>query len=322
MNPIIIIGAVSIIVIFLVTVILVKRNNDAQHNRRMKIIRGHNADFLQKSFDPNRKRKDDLSQKLKEKSEAAKNNKVTMRQQLEQAGLKMSPKKFVLVFAILSIVFVFFGISVFKWQSFVAICFGFAFFFGGQRIFIRNRIKSRQKKFLSEFADALEAMVRLLKAGMPVTEAIRMSSQEFEGPVGEEMARMYSAQKVGVSLPDAALDAARRMPITEMQMFATGIAIQAQTGASLSDVLMNLASVIRARFRLRRKVQALSAEAKSSAAIIGALPFLVGGGMFLINPEFINPLLTTTTGKGLMIFCAVWMMSGILVMRAMINFKI
>ena len=175
---------------------------------------------------------------------------------------------------------------------------------------------------MSEFSDALEAMVRLLKAGMPVSEAILMASKEFEGPVGEEMSRIYDAQKIGVSLPEAALEAARRMPLTEMQMFATGVSIQAQTGASLSEVFSNLAGVIRARFRLKRKVQALSAEAKVSAMIIGALPVVVGSGLYFINRDYMIVLFTTSIGKMMMGFCVFWMLCGVLIMRQMINFKV
>jgi tight adherence protein B len=199
---------------------------------------------------------------------------------------------------------------------------GFTALFGFPRFVLKKKIQRRQKKFLEDFADTLEAMVRLLKAGMPVSEAIAMASREFTGPIGEEMARIYDAQKIGVSLQDAVLDAARRMPITEMQMFATGVSIQAQTGSSLSEVLTNLARVIRSRFRLKRKVQALSAEAKASAMIIGALPFLIGGGMYLINGDYIMILFTRPLGQAWLIGSAVWMTVGILIMRAMINFKI
>ncbi|MBU0799376.1 MAG: type II secretion system F family protein [Alphaproteobacteria bacterium] len=324
MSPVIILGSLIILVIIVMMIALLRSNSSTQRKRNMSVIRGQAADISNKAgkADPNRRRADEIARKLKEQGDATKNRKSTLSQQLEQGGIKLTVKKFITIFAVIALVIVLMGLFVFKWSPPLAILYGVIFFFGGQRFFISRKIKKRQKKFLLEFADALEAMVRLLKAGMPVTEAIKMSSREFAGPVGEEMSRMYDAQKIGVSLPEAALDAARRMPLTEMQMFATGVAIQAQTGASLSEVLMNLAGVIRARFRLRRKVQALSSEAKSSAAIIGALPILVGGGMFAINPDFINPLVTTTTGKILIVFCVVWMSTGILVMRAMINFKI
>lgn len=193
---------------------------------------------------------------------------------------------------------------------------------GFPRFVLRFLTQKRQKKFLEDFADALEAMVRLLKAGMPVGEAISMVAREFTGPVGEEMARMYDEQKIGIPLSESATHAARRMPLAEMKMFATGITIQQQTGSSLSEILTNLSKLIRARFRLKRKVVALSSEAKASAMIIGALPILVSAGLYAINPKYMIVLFTVTTGK-ILLGCAIaWMLVGILVMRQMINFKV
>jgi tight adherence protein B len=194
--------------------------------------------------------------------------------------------------------------------------------FGIPRFVLRHLILKRQKKFLMEFADALEAMVRLLKAGMPVSEAVLMVSREFTGPVGEEMSRVYDKQKIGVPLHEAALEACKRMPLPEMQMFATGLSIQAQTGSSLSDVLTNLAGVIRARFKLKRKIKALSSEAISSAGIIGALPLVVSFGLWAVNPGYIEILFISPTGKMLLTGAVIWMGLGVLVMKQMINFKI
>lgn len=194
--------------------------------------------------------------------------------------------------------------------------------FGLPRMILKMRISRRQKRFLEEFPDALESMVRLLKAGMPVGEAIAMVSREFTGPVGEEMSKVYDEQKIGISMAEACLHAAERVPITEMQMFATGISIQQQTGSSLSEILTNLAKVIRARFRLKRKVQALSAEAKASAMIIGSLPVLVATGLSFINPDYMFPLFYTLKGKFLLGGAIGWMTCGILVMKQMINFKV
>jgi tight adherence protein B len=193
---------------------------------------------------------------------------------------------------------------------------------GIPKFILSFKVARRQKKFLEEFPDALESMVRLLKAGMPVGEAVAMVSREFVGPVGDEMSKVYDEQKIGISLAEACQHAAQRMPITEMQMFATGITIQQQTGSSLSEILLNLSKVIRARFRLKRKVQALSAEAKASAMIIGSLPVVVGLGMTLINPEYMEPLYQTLKGKFMLYGAIGWMACGILIMKQMINFKI
>lgn len=302
----------------LLTMKQVEKNRD---KRALSIIRGQviteNSGKSEK--DSQNKRRAEIAKKLKNNGDEERKETISMK--LKQAGSNMTA----LQFWIASVVFMFIALGVTisaKLSPVAIVLIAITALLGFPRYVLRWRIRRRQKKFLGDFADALEAMVRLLKAGMPVTEAIHMAGKEFEGPMGEEMLLMYESQRVGMSLPEAAQMGARRMPITEMQMFATGMTIQQQTGASLSEVLTNLATVIRARFKLKRKIQALSSEAKVSAMIIGALPFLVGGGMFFLNPEYAMLLFTTPTGKFWMIGSGCWMGLGILIMRAMINFKI
>ena len=302
-------------------IILIAENKKKQ--RMMSVLTGEAQHSEKKSkVNPQDQRRSDLSKKLKEsEGKEKKTDGISLAMRLEQAGLSISTKQFwiaslicCLVCSALSKIM---GVS-----TFVFIMVIITSFFGLPRLFLKLKTKNRQKKFMDDFADALESMMRLLKAGMPVSEAIKMVSREFTGPMGEEMGRVFDQQKIGVPLPEAVLEASRRMPLTEMQMFATAIAIQTQTGSSLSEVLQNLADVIRARFRLKRKVQALSSEAKASAMIIGALPILVATGLYFVNPEYIILLFTHPTGK-FMLGCAIgWMMLGVLVMRQMINFKV
>jgi len=238
-----------------------------------------------------------------------------------QAGLTISVKQFYIYSCICGVIIT--ALVVLSGKGlFVIFMAALIGFMGLPKFILKKMIKNRQKKFLSELADALEAMTRLLRAGMPVSEAIKMVAREFTGPIGDEMGRIFDQQKIGVSLPEAVLESARRMPLAEMQMFATAVAIQAQTGSSLSDILEGLAKVIRARFRLRRKVQALSSEAKSSAMIIGALPIFVATAMYFINPDYIGMLFYHPTGKWLLGAAIFWMMCGVLCMRQMINFRV
>ena len=195
-------------------------------------------------------------------------------------------------------------------------------FFGAAEILPEMESRPPPEKFLEEFPDALDASVRLLQAGMPVSEAIAMASREFTGPLKEEMTRIYENQKIGVPLGQAALETAHRVPLTEVYMFATALQIQSETGSSLREVLSNLSTIIRARFRLKRKVKALSSEAKASAAIIASLPLLVTLGLKFANPEYISLLYTTPKGKFLATCAIGWMSCGVLIMRQMINFKI
>lgn len=327
MNPLIIIGFFLVLLIVLGMAAAMIMGNDREQKQRMMAVikgRGGPAEGDEKSKkSEGDKRRAEIAKKLKEEDEDSgkKKRKATLESLFEQAGLKISVKKY-WMFSFLSCLIFIMSTKIFGYSNFVALMAGIIGLFGLPRFIVRRKINKRQKQFLEEFADALEAMVRLLKAGMPVTEAIAMASKEFTGPVGEEMMRIYDAQKVGISLPEATLEAARRMPLTEMQMFATGISIQQQTGASLSEVLLNLAGVIRARFKLKRKVKALSSEAKASAGIIGCLPFLVGGAISLINPDYMGILFESTAGKVMLVGSAIWMSMGIFIMKAMINFKV
>lgn len=291
-------------------------------DRSLSVIRGQaKVEGKKSEKDLQDRRRAEIAKKLQDEGAEHKQKKVDTKQKLVQAGMTMTVKQFWILSAIFGTVITALIFAA-GYSLMVVFLVGFSAFFGAPRFFLRWKIKRRQKKFLEDFADALEAMVRLLKAGMPVGEAIAMASREFSGPIGEEMARIYDAQKIGVSLSEATLEASRRMPLTEMQMFATGIAIQSQTGSSLSEVLTNLARVIRARYRLKRKILALSSEAKASAMIIGSLPFLIGGGLYLINPQYMSMLFDRPLGQAWLIGSGVWMVVGCLVMRAMINFKI
>lgn len=315
----------SIIIFVLIggIVSLVILNTQAQkRNRLMTVVKGVNyaqQSKKKKSYSTDQQRFD-LANKLKnEEADGNDKKKATTAELIKQAGMETPVKKFwviaLLIAAGITLGAIVIGISKLK-VIFIAII----AVFGLPKIFLKMKAKKRQKKFMAEFADALESMRRLLQAGMPVSEAIKMVAREFGGPLGEEMGRVFDQQKIGVPLPEAVLDMANRMPLTEVQMFATAVAIQAQTGSSLSEVLENLAAVIRARFKLRRKVQALSSEAKASAMIIGALPIFVGLGLYFVNREYIELLFTD--GKGLLSFAIGWMCIGILVMRQMINFKV
>ncbi len=311
----------SFVIIVGVSLLTMKQVEKARNKRALSIIKGQSISESKESGpkDTRDRRRAEIAKKLKQNE--TEDRKETIEMKLKQAGLSISTTQFWIISVFTMVLFAGLAIAA-KAPPIVIPLVAVIGLLGLPRYILGWKIRRRQKKFLTDFADALEAMVRLLKAGMPVTEAIHMAGKEFEGPVGEEMLMMYEAQRVGMSLPEAALMAARRMPVAEMKMFATGMSIQQQTGASLSEVLLNLASVIRARFKLKRKIQALSSEAKASAMIIGALPFLVGLGMFFLNPEYASLLYKTKTGQIWMTGGAVWMLIGIFVMKMMINFKI
>ncbi len=309
------------VIVFVVAGVL-KIQSD-RRKRILNVVQGQHENKDKKSkVNAQDQRRADLAKKLKEAGEVEKAEKgAVLPQLILQTGMSFTVKQYWIgsaIFGIFATV-----ITVITGQStLMTILIAIISFMGVPRLFLKMKAKSRQKKFLDDFADALDSMGRLLKSGMPVSEAVKMVAREFTGPVGEEMGRVYDEQKIGISLPEAILNSAKRMPLPEMQMFATAVAIQSQTGSSLSEVLANLANMIRARFRLKRKIDALSSEAKASAMIIGALPVLVATGMYFINPDYIEVLFITPPGKFVLGGAIFWMFLGIIVMRQMINFKV
>lgn len=137
-----------------------------------------------------------------------------------------------------------------------------------------------------------------------------------------EFRRIVEAQQLGLSIPDAAMRMGETMPCPEANFFGIVIQIQSQAGGNLSEALGNLSKVLRDRKKMKAKVQALSMEAKASAVIIGALPFIVAFLVYLSSPGYIMPLFTTSTGHLILGISGVWMSIGIFVMRQMINFEV
>lgn len=273
-----------------------------------------------------RQRSDNIARKLKaagaeEASKKKDKDKTSIRQLMEQAGYE-APLSRYWTFAAVFALIVFGLLKLTSWPSIAVFFVTFTAFAGVPRFFLKWKAGRRQRKFLELFADALDASVRLLQAGMPISEAVAMVAREFESPLRDEMMRIYENQKIGVPLGEAALQMSRRIPLPEVHMFATALQIQSETGSSLSEVLSNLSSVIRARFRLKRKIRALSSEAKASAAIIAALPPLVCLGLYAVNPEYISILFTLPKGKMLLGGAIFWMSCGILIMKQMINFRV
>ncbi|MDH5722040.1 MAG: type II secretion system F family protein [Alphaproteobacteria bacterium] len=320
----IIIIAFIVFIIIGMILLVVTGSGDNNKKKKLELIRGNSvAEKNINETDVQNKRRAEIAKNLKrsKQEEQKESGKITIALKMQQAGLTIPVKYFWVASIVLCLACL--GIArVMEMSPLVTILLGFTGLFGLPRFVLKKLIQRRQKKFLQEFADALDATVRLLKAGMPVSEAILMISREFEGPVGEEMSIIYDKQKIGIPLHEAAVEGTKRMPIPEMQMFATGLAIQAQTGSSLSEILTNLSGVIRARFRLKRKIMALSSEAIASASIIGALPPLVALGLWAVSPGYLDPLFEDEFGNTLLTGAIGSMGVGVLVMKQMINFKI
>jgi tight adherence protein B len=195
-------------------------------------------------------------------------------------------------------------------------------FLGLPKLALRLMGRSRRKKFTASFAGSIDVIVRGIKTGLPVGECLAIVGREAPEPVGEEFRLLVEGQKIGLSLEELLRRGLERMPTPEFKFFSIVMQISAQTGGNLAGTLEGLSEVLRERKKMKDKVQALSGEAKSSAMIIGCLPFLVSGCMYGMNPDYMSLLFTETIGNILLAAGLTWMTIGISVMTKMIHFDI
>jgi len=261
----------------------------------------------------------DLEKKQEEKNKYIGDN--SLKSRLSQTGLPVTMGRFYAMSVglgfLASLVALIVGMPLFA-----SLGAGFVFAFGFPRWVIGFLIKRRRNKFLEEFPNALDVMVRSIKSGLPLNDAIRLIAADGREPVKREFQRVVESQKIGLSIPEACARMLQTMPLSEVSFFSIVIAIQSQAGGNLSEALGNLGKVLRERRKMKAKVSALSMEAKASAVIIGALPFIVATLVYLTSPQYMMILFTDPRGHIIMLVSGVWMSIGILVMRNMINFEI
>ena len=186
-------------------------------------------------------------------------------------------------------------------------------------LFVRRRL---QQAFLRDFADAVDIIVRGVRAGLPVGECLRMVSRDCRPPLNHLFGLVVQEQALGATLEEALQRFSSRMPLPEVRLFVTVLSIQARAGGGLAEALANLSGVLRARRRLRLRIRAISAEAKSSAMIIGAMPFVLGIVLHFASPNYIALLFTHPVGNTVLWACGAWMLIGMFVMRRMIDLRI
>ncbi|HXJ00021.1 MAG TPA: type II secretion system F family protein, partial [Micropepsaceae bacterium] len=244
----------------------------------------------------------------------------SLRRRIEQAGLTITPKTYWMLSALCGV-----GGAVGAFLSVNALyaipLAGFACAFGLPRWVLGFLKGRREKAFTREFAPAIDTIVRSVKTGLPVNEALKLVANENPQPVSGEFRMLTEGLKVGVSMEDGLKRMYERMPTAEVNFFGIVMVIQQKAGGNLSEALGNLAGVLRDRKRLQGKIRAMSAEAKAGAMIIGSLPPGVMALVYITTPDYIQPLLTVELGNLMLIGCGVWMAIGVLVMKFMINFK-
>ncbi|MFA6265678.1 MAG: type II secretion system F family protein [Pseudolabrys sp.] len=269
---------------------------------------------------PQKSRRDSVESTLKELEERAKKRKSPpLASRIAQAGLSWSKQTFFIISAAIGVV-MFLGGMLANAGLLPALGLGFAGAFGLPRWLLGYLKRRREQKFLNAFPDAVDVIVRGVKAGLPLLDCIKMITIDAAEPVRSEFRAVLETQAVGMPLGEACGKLYERMPIPEANFFGIVISIQQKAGGNLSEALGNLSRVLRDRKKMKAKIQAMSQEAKASAGIIGALPLAVMTLVWITSPQYINLLFTEHLGNIMLAGSACWMAMGVLVMKKMINF--
>lgn len=266
-------------------------------------------------------RRKQVADSLKEVESRGKSRKATLEIRIQQAGLEWTRKGYIVGSAVLGVLL---GAVLFVLQDSPLVAGAGALVggFGLPSWVLGWKKKRRLAKFSDEFPNAVDVIIRGVKAGLPLGDCLRVIASESPEPLRAEFRRVVESQSMGLGIGEAVERMAERVPITEANFFAIVIAIQAKGGGNLTEALGNLSRVIRDRKKMKAKVKAISSEAKASAGIIGSLPFIVGTLVWLMSPDYISLLWTTTTGRMMMGAGLLWMSIGIFVMKKMINFDL
>jgi tight adherence protein B len=269
---------------------------------------------------PQKSRREQVEESIKElEIRNSKAKKVPLSMKITQAGLTWSKRRFILISAALG--FVTFLIVMFTGLGLlIAAALAFAAAFGLPRWVLSFLKKRRQQRFLLSFPDAVDVIVRGIKAGLPLLDSLKIVALEAPEPVKSEFRQIVETQTVGIPLGEACIKLYDRMPLPEANFFGIVISIQQKAGGNLSEALGNLSRVLRDRKRMQAKIKAMSMEAKASAMIIAALPFAVMLLVYITSPKYIELLWTEPTGRLMLAACATWMLLGVMVMKKMINF--
>ncbi|HZQ12879.1 MAG TPA: type II secretion system F family protein [Pseudolabrys sp.] len=267
-----------------------------------------------------RSRRDVVEATLKEFEERhkqTKNKPISVR--IAQAGLNWSKRQFLLLSVGIGVGMFLLGLLG-GGGLLVGAALAFAGAFGIPRWLLSYLKKRREARFLNVFPDAVDIIVRGVKAGLPLLDCLKMITAESPEPVKSQFRMIVETQAVGMPLGEACQKLYEEMPVPEANFFGIVVAIQQKAGGNLAEALGNLSRVLRDRKKMKAKIKAMSQEAKASASIIGSLPIAVMTLVYITSPQYISLLWTEPLGRVMLAASAVWMFMGVMVMKKMINF--
>lgn len=241
---------------------------------------------------------------------------------LEQAGIRIGVADFMFVsLFLLLLTFLVFHIWC-NWTLPISIGLSIIIMTIIPTILIGGRARSRRRRFLSQFPDAVDLIVRGVRSGLPVTEALHAVGHEVHGQVGAIFQDISGNIRLGKSLNEALSHSTQKLDIQEMRFFSISLAIQQETGGNLGEILQNLSTLMRRRQQLRLKIKAMSSEARASAMIIGSLPFIMFLVIYVLDHDYVAKLFLDTRGWMLLGSGLLSLSVGLTVMAKMVRFEI
>lgn len=188
--------------------------------------------------------------------------------------------------------------------------------------YVRMATAKRREKFLDSFPDAIDLIVRAIRAGIPTSESIAAAGRELPEPIAGEFRRISQEVAIGVP-PDRALaDAAGRIRINDFNFFAVTLTLQRETGGNLAETLENLSGLLRKRREMRLKVQALTAEGRFTSKVIAILPMLVMSALYFLNRSYVKVLFTDPTAQLFLGTAVSFVVIGSIIMNRMVNLEV
>jgi tight adherence protein B len=245
-----------------------------------------------------------------------------LRARFEVAGMNTTPQKFITIMVSIALGTVFFVSVLLGKSPLIGLLLGLLLGLGLPHLSVSRRIKKRQKAFLKLFPDAIDLMVRGLRAGLPIGESFITVSHEIPAPMGDVFAAVSQQTALGVPMEKALADTAKKLDITEFNFFVTSIILQRETGGNLGEILSNLAEMLRGRHMMKLKIGALSSEARASAYIVGSLPMVVMLMLQVVSPEYLLPLFNDYRGNLSLAAAALSMATGAFIMARMTQLEI
>lgn len=290
-------------------------SDDGRSKKRVAAIRGEGGSAG--ALDPERRQRNALEDVREAKAQA---KRADLQKRIERAGLTITVRNYWVASGISGVVAAF--VSLLFVHSIIAfVLAGFAGGLGLPRWVLTFLTNRREQAFTREFAPAMDAIVRSVKSGLPVIEALKLVATEIPQPVGGEFQLLTDSLKVGLTMEQSIRRMYQRMPTPEVNFFGIVMSMQSKSGGNLSEALGNLAGVLRDRKRLKDKIRAMSSEARTGAVIIGSMPPGVMLLVYVTTPSYMAPMFSTEIGNALLLGCVVWMGIGTLVMKKMIAMK-